>query len=286
MIRHPLPHPALFYRPLSVLLLFLLLIVGCNTTGGTGSQTVQQTSSQVVAPPPPPSIPAPVLSLKQAQDLFNDAVRSDQPTVNTSSAARQKYQQVVELVEQKVLKQADDSGKVSAYALIAFSQWRLGNYARAMQAGEAGRHLYETTKLDSNRRDYGMLLLAGGLSVASQTYQVYLNLQVAPTQEQAQKLTGSLEQAMRAIDSGNLYVGPQEPITIYADLWQLALVDAAVRIWTGLPKEVSQPEVCRWLGRAEPVLAKIPATGNPWQNLTVTYKNKFAQKKKADCPGQ
>jgi hypothetical protein len=285
MIRCPLSHPTSVGRALRVLLL-LLMIVGCTTTGGIGPQTAQQTGSQVTTPPPPASSPAAVLSLKQAQDLFNDAVKADQPTVNAPAAARQKYQQVVDLVEQKVLNQVDDSGKVSAYALVAFSQWRLGDYAKAMQAGEAGRHLYEATKLATNRRDYGMLLMVGGLSAASQTYQAYLNLQAAPTREQAQKLTGDLEQAMRAIDSGNLYLERQEPVTMYANLWQLALVDAAVRIWTGLPKEVSQPEVCRWLGRAEPVLAKIPATGNPWQNLTVTYKNKFEQKKKAECQGQ
>lgn len=277
---HPLSHRRRFYRGLSVLLLLLVLVVGCTTLGPSPQPGPQVTTSP---PPTAESSPAAIASLKKAQDLFNEAVRADQPTVKVPAAARQKYRQVVDLVEHEVMGQADASGKVSGYALIGFSQWRLEDYGKAMQAGEQGRHLYESTKLSTNRRDYGMLLMVGGLSAASQTYQTYLNLQVSPTQEQARKLTGALEQAMRTIDSGNLYLERQEPIAIYANLWQLALVDAAVRIWTGLPKEVSQPEVCRWLRRAEPVLAKIPETGNPWWSLTVTYKDKFAQKKKAEC---
>lgn len=279
MTRCPLSHSRNFYRGLSVLLLFLLLIAGCPPPG-PGPQ---------VTPTPPPvteSSLAAISSLAKAQDLFNEAVKSDQPAVKAPAAARQKYQQVVDKVKKEVMDQSDASGKVSGNALLAFSQWRLGDYAESMKAGEKGRQLYETTKIDTNRRDYGMLLMVGGLSAASQTYQAYLNLQASPTQEQAQKLTGDLEQALRAIDSGNIYVARQEPIAVYANLWQLALVDAAVRIWTGLPKEVSQPEVCRWLSRAEPVFAKIPETENPWQTLTVTYKNKFEQKKKAECQGR
>jgi hypothetical protein len=103
----------------------------------------------------------------------------------------------------------------------------------------------------------------------------------------AQNLTGRLEQAMRTIDSGNIYLERREDVALYANLWQLALVDSAVRIWTsGLPRQVSQPEVCRWLGRAEPVLAKFPDTAYQWQNLTLIYKNKFEKKKQAECQGR
>ena len=279
MIRRPLSHPIPFYRGLSVLLLLLLLVVACTTTKGPGVDT------KVTPPPPPP--PAAVSSLKKAQDLFNEAVKSDQPTANVPTASRQKYQQVVDTVEKEVLGQDNASVNVSAYALLAFSQWRLDNSGKAMEAGEKGRRLFETAKLDTNQRDYGMCLIVGGLCAASQTYQDYMNLQVSPTKEQAQKLTGSLEQAMRTIDSANTYLDRQEPIAIYANLWQLALVDSAVRIWTsGLPREVSQPEVCRWLSRADPVFAKFPDTAYPWQNLTLTYKNKFEKKKQAECQGR
>lgn len=283
MIRRLLSHPTPFYRGLSVLLLLLLLVAGCPPPG-PGPQPGQQVTTST--PPVTESSPAAVISLKKAQDLFNDAVKSDQPTVNVPAASRQKYQQVVDMVEKEVLGQADASGKVSAYALLAFSQWRLGDYAKAMETGNRGRQLFETEKIASNRRDYGMCLMVGGLCAASQTYKEYENLQAPMTKELAQNLTGRLEQAMQAINSGNTYLDQREDIVIYTNLWQLALVDSAVRIWTsGLPKEVWQPEVCRWLGRAEPVLAKIPETGNPWQNLTITYKNKFAQKKKAECQG-
>ena len=216
MIRRPLSLPTPFYRGLSVLL--LLLVVACATTNGPGLGTT-------------------VTALKKAQDLFNEAVKSDQPTANVPTASRQKYQQVVDTVEKEVLGQDNASVNVSAYALLAFSQWRLDNSNKAMEAGEKGRRLFETAKLDTNRRDYGMCLIVGGLCAASQTYQDYMNLQVSPTKEQAHKLTGSLEQAMRTIDSANTYLDRQEPIAVYANLWQLALVDSAVRIWTsGLPR--------------------------------------------------
>jgi hypothetical protein len=211
----------------------------------------------------------------------------DQPSVDVPAAARQKYQQVVEIIAPEVLGKLDASGDVSAYALQAFSQWRLGNYAKAMEAGNAGRQTLETEKLAGNRRDYGMCLMVGGLSAASQTYQEYENFQAPMTKELAQNLSRRLEQAMRAIDSGNAYLNQQEDIVIYANLWQLALVDAAVRIWTsGLPRDVSRPEVCRWLGRADPVFAKFPQAVYRWRNLTDTYKNKFAQKKQAECQGR
>lgn len=283
MIRHPLSHPTPFYRGLSVLFLLILLSAGCVTTNGTKPPADQQSGAQQVTGP----IPVPVLSLNKAQGIFNEVVRSDQPTVDVPAAALQKYQQVVEIVEKEVLGKVEKPLELNAHALLAFSQWRLGNYVKAMEAGNRGRQVFETEKLPTNRRDYGMCLMVGGLSAASQTYKEYENLQAPITKELAQNLTGRLEQAMRAIDSGNVYLDRQEDIVVYANLWQLALVDAAVRIWTsGLPREVSRPEVCRWLGRADPVFAKFPNAAYRWRNLTDTYKNKFEQKKKTECQGR
>jgi len=264
-----------------------LLVVGCTTTDGTKPSTGQQVTTPPSTPQVPEPRPAAVTSLKTAQDLFNEAVKSDQPTANVPAAAREKYQRVTDTVEKEVLGQGNPSVNMGAYALLAFSQWRLDNFGKAMEAGEKGRRLFETAKLATNRRDYGMCLIAGGLGAASQTYKEYLSLQVSPTQEVAQNLTDRLEQARRDIDSGNTYLDRQEPIAVYANLWQLALVDSAVRIWTsGPPQPVSQPEVCRWLARAEPVFAKIPEIGNPWQSMTLTYKNKFERKKQAECQGR
>jgi hypothetical protein len=286
MIRHPLSHPFRLGRSLAFLLLCVLLLAGCPPTTGTRLPSGQQTKAQVVEPQVTGSSLAAVRSLEKAQNLFNEAVKSDQPTVDTPSAALQKYSQVVELVN-KNMGALDASGKVSAYALLAFSQWRLGNYAKAMEAGNAGRHIFETEKLTGNRRDYGMCLTVGGLSVASQTYKEYENLRAPVTKELAQNLTGRLEQAMRAIDAGNAYLDRREDIAVYTNLWQLALVDAAVRIWTsGPPPEVARPEICRWLDRANPVFARFPDTAYPWQTLIETYRKKFEQKKKADCQGR
>jgi len=278
MIRRPFSHSTPFYRGLSALLLILLLVAGCPLPGPAPQPGPQ--------PEPKPSLQGGI-SLKKSQDLFNEAVKTDQPTVNVPAASRQKYQQVVDTLEKEVLGKVNKSLEVNAYALQAFSQWRLGNYAKAMEAGDRGRQVFETEKMPGNRRDYGMCLIVGGLCAASQTYKEYENLQAPVTKELAQNLTGRLEQAMRAIDSGNAYLDRQEDIAVYANLWQLALVDAAVRIWTsGLPRQVSRPEVCRWLGRADSVFAKFPNAAYHWRNLTETYKKKFEQKKKAECQGR
>ena len=176
MIRRPLSHPTPFYRGLSVLLLLLLLVAGCGITAdGTKSSTGKLDTTSSETTKVPESNPAALLSLKKAQDLFNEAVKSDQPTaVNVPAASRQKYQQVVDMVEKEVLGRVDASVNVSAYALLAFSQWRLDNFKKAMEAGEKGRRLFETAKLATNRRDYGMCLMVGGLCTASQTYKEYL----------------------------------------------------------------------------------------------------------------
>ncbi len=279
MTRRHLFHPVSFYQGLSALLILFLLITGCATVSTEVGKPVK---------PPTPIRPEAVRSLEKAQNLFNEAVRSDQPTVDVPAAALQKYQKVVNQVEKDVLGKVDKPLKMNAYALLAFSQWRLGNYEKAMKAGDKGSRLYdETQKLSTNRRDYGMCLMVGGLCLASQTYKEYKDRQGPTTKALAQKLTGQLEQARRAIDSGSTQMDRREDIAVYANLWQLALVDNAVRIWTtGLTREVWQPEVCRWLDRAKPVFAKFPDTAYPWQNRTVTYKNKFEQLKKKYCQGQ
>jgi hypothetical protein len=279
MTRRPLSHPAHFYRGLGFLLLLLLLAAGCASSAGPGRQPGPSPGliPQVEAAP----------SLKEAQQLFNEAGGLDQPALDIPAASLEKYKQVVDTIETKVLGKAAKPLEVNAYALLAFSQWRLRAYAKAMEAGSKGRQIYETGNLSTNLRDYGMCLMVGGLCLASQTYQEYKNLPGPPTKDQAQNLTGRLQQAMQAIDSVNSHVDRREDIAVYANQWQLALVDAAVRIWTsGLPREVWQPEVCRWLKRAEPVLAKFPDTAYARQSLTLTYKNKFERLKKAECGGQ
>jgi hypothetical protein len=279
MIRPQLSHRVPFYRNLGVLLFLLLLVVGCPKAPGPGPDNG----------PPPHFIPGPgaSASLANAQNIFNDAVRSDQPDVNVPAASLQKYQEVVNILEKEVIGKVSKPLEVNAYALLAFSQWRLNDCSKAMEAGNKGREIFEAEKLSTNRRDNGMCLMVGGLCLASQTYKEFKNLQVSPTKEMAQNLTGRLQQAMQSIDSVNSQLDRKEDIAIYANLWQLALVDAAVRIWTsGLPREISTPEVCRWLDRGEQVLTKIPETGNPWQNLTTEYKNKFEQTKKARCQGR
>ena len=77
-------------------------------------------------------------SLDEAQKLFNAAGGSDQPALKRPGCVPEKYKQVVDTVEKKVLGQVAKPLEVNAYALLAFSQWRLRAYAKAMEAGAKG----------------------------------------------------------------------------------------------------------------------------------------------------
>jgi len=255
------------YQGLSALIILLILGAGCfpkKVVVGEG-----------------------VSSLEKAQSLFNEAGGVDRPSVEVPAASLQKYQQVVNTIEQEVLGKVNKPLEVKAFALLAFSQWRLGNYDKAMDAANRGRQLYETQNLTTTPREYGMCLIVGGLCLTTQTYKEFENLQGPPSKELRQSLTARLEQARQSIDAINSKLDPREDIVVYANQWQLAIIDAAIRIWTseGLTREVWQTDVCRWLSRADPVFAKFPATPYPQQNTTRTYKNKFERRQKEYCQG-
>lgn len=280
MTRRPISYSTSFSWSLCALLLLLWLGTGCPPRPGPGKPADVEITPPIVASEA-------VRSLEKAQKLFNESGGMDRPSTEVPAASLQKYQQVVDIVEKEVLGKVNKPLEMNAYVLLAFSQWRLGNSAKAMEAGNLGRQLYEMQKLATNRRDYGMCLIVGGLCLATQTYKEYERLQGPPTKEQRQSLTGRLQQALQAIDPINNQLDRQEDIVVYANQWQLAIIDAAARIWTseGLTQEVWQPEVCRWLNRAEPVLAKFPAASYPQENTTRTYKNKFERQKRAYCQG-
>jgi hypothetical protein len=259
------------YQGLSALLIFAVLAVGCfpkNGVVGPGKEGVA--------------------SLEKAQNLFNEAGGLDRPAIEVPAASLQKNQQVVNIIEQEVLGKVNKPLEVKAYALLAFSQWRLGNYDKAMDAGNRGRQLYETQNLTTPPREYGMCLIVGGLCLTSQTYKEFENLQGPPSKELRRSLAARLEQARQSIDAINSRLDPRDDIVIYANQWQLAIIDAAVRIWTseGLTREVWQPEVCRWLSLAGQVFAKFPASPYPQENTTRIYKNKFERRQKEYCQGQ
>ena len=279
MSRRQYFRPVSVYMGLSVLLLSFILVMGCAPKQGG------------VTPGPAPVVGKDaVQALDQAEALFKAAGGLDKPAPGVLSAAsRQKYQEAVDLIEKDVLgKLQRDDLKMNAYGILAISQWRLGNYARATEAGSKGRLLYESKNLSTNRREYGMCLIVGGLCVASETYQKFLNLQALATQEQRRDFAAHLQQAMQSIDVINTKLDPRDDIVVYANQWQLAIVDEAVRIWTseGLAREVFKPEVCRWLDRAEPVFAKFPASPYPQENITLTYENNFERRRRAYCQGQ
>jgi hypothetical protein len=263
--------------------LIFLLVCGCTTAQVTPTQEQQSQTPKATQPGIVQSSAA-LASLKDAQDTFMEAVRSDGRKIKASGPSLQQYQQVVDVVQHKVLGQVGKPQEVGAYAILAFSQWRLGHCAPAMEAANKGRQIYESESLVTNPRDYAMLLMVGGLCAGSQAYNEFISLKGRLTQETARSLTERLAQALRAIDSGDRQMDRGSDIAIYTHQWELALVDAAVRIWTsGLPHEVWQPEVCNWLGRADRVLAKFPATPYPSESITLDYKKKFAELKAAEC---
>ena len=249
---------------------FLLLVMGCPKDIG-------------ITPPKP--VVGDAAALQKAQNLFNEAGGLDRPSIDIPPGAGAKYQQVADIIEKDVLGKVMQDLEVTAYALLSFSRWRLGNYAGAIEAGAKGRRLYEVQKLTTNVRDYGMCLIVGGLCLASQTHQEFKSHRGPLTKEVARGLTDKLARAMNDINAINSRLDRREDIVIYANQWQLAIIDQAVHIWTSLPRDVSREETCNWLARSDGVLAKFHPPPYTNQDFTIRLKEKFEAKKKQLCQG-
>ena len=172
------------------------------------------------------------IALRDAQDLFNEAsletieqykkvVKEQDIEALPPVSPHEKYQQVVEIIAGRVLPDISrEDLKVNAHAIAAYAHWRLGNFKEAKNTAEAGLDLYKRSKMVTNRRDYGMLLILGGLVKHSEAYrdfQAKKNQAAFLTQDTAEDITKSMQEALNKIDKINQVMNKDEPITVYAN---------------------------------------------------------------------
>jgi hypothetical protein len=204
------------------------------------------------------------IALREAQDVFNEASlltdkRYAEPFATKSTdvvppeSSQEKYARVVQIVNEQVLDAVDRHDlKVNALALLAFSEWQLKHYDKANVAAETGKDLYERAGLQSNRRDYGMLLILRGLVKHSQAFDRYQELRATRflTPEEAESISTRMAEALTDVDEINMKFRREEPVAIYANRQQLLIVDNILRVWadTRPPERTMQPR-CTWTAR-------------------------------------
>jgi hypothetical protein len=271
-----------------LLLALLLALIGCQTPPST---TTGGGVGPAVTPGPagPATAVAGDQALKEAQKEFNDASKLLAPAGSAEKAsaeAQAKYRRVVEIVETKVLRQVGrDDLKLTAYALAAFAKWQLGDNDGAIKTADQGKQLCRGAAM--NPRDCAMLQMDAGLVVASQTYAKYKN---APNLSQAEvkNFANRMDAALKEIDAVNRMGSAQDPITLYANQWQLMIIREVTNVWyTYFRRDAAvwRPEVLKWLGRADQVMSKFPETPYPHQDLTLKLKEEFQRlKMKAEAP--
>ena len=200
------------------------------------------------------------LALREAQDVFNEAAllthkRYAEPFAAKSTdvvppeSAQEKYARVVQLVNEEVLNALDrDDLRVNAWALLAFSEWQLKHYAKANIAAETGKDLYERAGLQTNRRDYGMLLILRGLVKHSQAFERYQEERAKGFLkiETAERLSQAMAEALDNIDEINARLGKDEPVVIYANRQQLLIIDNILHVWVDTQQaDTPQQEMVR-----------------------------------------
>lgn len=209
------------------------------------------------------------IALRDAQDLFNEAsmeayaqyentVQGQDVEALPPASPREKYQKVVETIEGQVLGNVTrDDLKVNAHAIAAFAYWRMGNYAKAKNTAEAGFDLYKRSGLVTNRRDYGMLLILGGLVKHSEAYRDYQakKAQVAfLSPADAENVTQSMKEAIDKIDKINLEIDKNKPIAVYANQQQLRIIKNILHVWESVQRpEDGKEAICDWCNKANTI---------------------------------
>ncbi len=202
--------------------------------------------------------------LREVQDEFNQAnqIQPQPPGPNDLTAEQEAaFRNIVEKIEKDQLKSVErDDLKVSAYAIDAFSKWRLKEFIAAKVTAEKGLDIYERAGLKSNQRDYGMLLITGGLADYSQAFRDYLAwLRDHPRdflpETDAAAFSNRIADAMGKIDTINRPdkgLKPDAPIVIYANQQLLLAITGILDIW-GHVREFSDQKdpVCHWTAEAE-----------------------------------
>jgi hypothetical protein len=273
---------------LGLILVALLTLTGCPLGQTPTGPTAPGTAASQQTPPAPG--PIAVLSgdseLKKAQDIFNEANKLEVPGQSASDAALAQYRQVVDIVENQVLpKVSRDDLKAQAYALEAFSKWRLNQPTDAIQAADAGKRLCAGGV--KSQRDCAILQMVGGLVVASQEWAKYKDA-ANMSQEDVKAFSNHMDAALNEINPINGVLAPSNTLAIFANLEQLLIIREVTGHWvTNFFREpaIWKPEVLKWLSRVDQILKKFPETPYPNQDLTLQLKGEFERlRKKAEAP--
>jgi tetratricopeptide (TPR) repeat protein len=220
------------------------------------------------------------IALRNAQDLFNEAsletieeykqvVKEQDVNALPPTSPHEKYQQVVEIIERRVLPDVSRNDlKVNAQAIAAYAHWYLGNYTDAKKAAEAGLDLYKRSSLTTNRRDYGMLLILGGLVEYTEAFREYQREKDQVeflAQSDAEGITKTMQEALNKINKINGEMDIKEPIVIYANQQQLFIIKNIIHVWGSLKvKEDRKKAICYWSNRALEIMqTNFPKTDYP-----------------------
>jgi hypothetical protein len=229
--------------------------------------------------------------LRDVQDQFNQAnqIHSQSTSANTLTAEQEKaFRQIAQKIEKEQLKSVErDDLKVAAYAIDAFSKWRLKEFAAAKSTAEKGLDIYERAGLTSNQRDLGMLLITGGLADYSQTfldYQKWLsdNPHDFLPKNDAMAFSNRIAAAMQKIDAVNRPdKGLQQDvaIVIYANQQQLLAITSIIDIWGQVRDSADRKgPVCQWTTKAKTLVQeRFPPTDDyPGKALTDDLATKIA----------
>jgi len=222
--------------------------------------------------------------LKQAQDLFNQASRLtvldenyrdyieeagaqpsrvDRKTIpSLTEDARAKYQLVLDLLKRDVLtsEELHPELRINAYALKAFAEWRLKQHKNAITTAAEGERLCASLG-DRNPRDCGMLMIAGGLVVNSETLERFEEIQKGRqggnlTKEEATELVKQFELALDKL--GELSYPPDDPIAIYANQQKLIVLGNILDMWNAYSRSETQRERAEAIERASRICQEFP----------------------------
>ena len=202
--------------------------------------------------------------LREVQDAFNQAnqIQPQAPGPDDLTPEQEAaFRNIVEKIDKDQLKSVERNDlKVSAYAIDAFSKWRLKEFVAAKVTAEKGLDIYERAGLKTNQRDFGMLLITGGLADYSQAFRDYRAwLRDHPrdflSETDAAAFSDRIADAMEKIDAVNRPdkgLKPDVPIVIYANQQQLLAITGILDIW-GHVREFSDQKdpVCHWTAKAE-----------------------------------
>ena len=230
--------------------------------------------------------------LGKVQDKFNQinqslfqAMDSNNLTADQEAA----YRQIVQTIEGEQLKSVKrDDLKVVAYAIDAFSKWRLREYLAAKATAEKGLDIYARAGLKTNMREYGMLLITGGLVDYSKTFWDYQNwLRDHPNdflpKDDAVSYDDRIAAAMKKIDAVNQPekgLASDMPIVLYANQQQLRAITSIMDIW-GQIRDFSDQKgsVCHWTEQAKiQVRKRFPSAADyPGKAQTEALAKKIAE---------